>query len=510
MSDSTASDRRRMSSTADEASRDHGRLALSPGLIVAGMVVLALILRFLRLGEWNFEATEIFTLRDSVLPQWRNPRPLGYLLNYYLVRPFHPLDEFGLRLVPALAGVLAVPVFWAVARRLLGTRAALLGTLLVTVSALHVFYAQFARYWSLVFLFCAVYPYALYLGLRDRSWRWITLGVVTLILAVLAHPVSIIAIGGPALCLMWTYVRPRYLRQAWSYRSVRWGVALAALLTVVLAIRLVPILRNWIVMHDTHPDMGQFLLPPTRPLGVKQLVLLMGYLESLTLPVVLAAAAGVYVLWRERDRHVAILIASIAVFHLLFIAMISVRTPVSLFYLLPTAPAFYLAAGVFLDRIFQVEWGLRPRWLLPLTIALAFLAPGLPTLVSQYLNGRRFDFRAAAQWLRPHILPGDVVVSDQPMVLAHYLPGPEVGKLRPDPAPLGEAIRTLAPSRTLWIVAPAPAHAFRTNLEGSGLARWLYDNCQVSNTVGRGRIDFRQQYLQVFRCPPARPPAAGS
>jgi hypothetical protein len=238
---------------------------------------------------------------------------------------------------------------------------------------------------------------------------------------------------------------------------------------------------------------------------VRQLVLLMGYLESLTFPIVLAAAAGIYVLWQERERPAAILIGSVAVFHLLFIALISTRTPVSLFYLLPPAPAFYLAGGVFLDRIFQVQWRLRPSWLLPTAIALALLVPGLPTLVSQYLNGRRFDFRGTAQWLKPQLKPGDVVASDQPMVLAHYLREFPVGKLRQDPAPLRDAIHSLAPGRTLWIVAPAPAHAFRTNLEGSGLARWLYDHCQVSNTIGRGRIDFRQQYLEVFRCPPAAP-----
>jgi 4-amino-4-deoxy-L-arabinose transferase-like glycosyltransferase len=510
MSDGSAPVRGPRSSPADDAGQDRDGSAPSPALIMAGMVVLALVLRFLRLGEWSFEATEMFTLRDSVRPQWHNPRPLGYLLNYYLVRPFHPLDEFGLRLMPALAGVLALPVFYAVARRLVGTRAALLGTLLVTLSALHVFYSQFARYWSLVFLFCSAYPYALYLGLRDRSWRWIGIGVAALILAVLSHPVSIVAIGGPLLWMMWTYLRPGYLRQAWAFRSVRWSAAVAAVLAGVLAVRLVPMLQNWVVMHDTHPEMGQFLLPPKRPLGVRQLVLLMGYLESLTLPLVLAAAAGVYVLWRERERPVAILIASVAVFHLLFIALISTRAPVSLFYLLPAAPAFYLAAGVFLDRIFQVEWGLRPRWLLPATITIALLVPGLPTLVSQYLNGRRFDFRGTAQWLRPRLAPGDVVASDQPMVMAHYLPEFPVGKLRQDPAPLGRTVRSLAPGRTLWVVAPAPAHAFRTNLEGSGLARWLYDNCQVSSTVGQGRIDFRQQYLEVFRCPPAPPPAGGS
>jgi hypothetical protein len=476
----------------------------SPGLLLAGMILLAIVLRFLRLGMWNFEATEIFTLRDSVRPQWLNPRPLGYLLNYYLVRPFHPLDELGLRIVPALAGVVAIPVFYAGARRLIGVRAALLGTLLLTVSGLHVFYAQFARYWSLVFLFCAVFPFALYLGLRDRSWRWTIVGLLTFVLAVLSHPVSGFALVGPLLCVLWTYCRPVYLRQAWSYRSVRWGAAAGVVLLVLIAIRFVPMLHNWIVMHDTHPGAGQFLLPPKRPPVIKQIVLLMGYFESLSLPVVLAAAAGIYLLWRGRDRSLAVWIAGGALCHLLVIALISLRTAVSFFYLLPAAPAFYLAAGVFLDRVFAVDWKVRPNWLMPVTVTIAIIATGLPTLISQYLNGRRYDFRGAAQWLQRHLSPQDVVVSDQPMVLAHYLPEAEVGKLRPEPAALSEEVRGLPAGRRLWIVAPAPAHAFRTNLEGGGLARWLYDNCQLANTVGQGRIDFRQQYLELFRCPPVQ------
>jgi len=55
---------------------------------------------------------------------------------------------------------------------------------------------------------------------------------------------------------------------------------------------------------------------------------------------------------------------------------------------------------------------------------------------------------------------------------------------------------------TLWIIAPAPAHAFRTNLRQGGLAEWMYSNCQLRNSLGAGRLDFRQQYLQVFQCPP--------
>ncbi len=476
-----------------------------PTFILVSLIALAVVLRFWRLGDWNLDATEMFTLRDSFRPQFRNPRPLGYLLNYYLVLPFHPLDELGLRLVPALAGVLAVPAVYQVGRRLIGTRAALFAAFLVTVSALQVFYSQFARYWSLVFLFSAVYPYALYVGVRDRNRRAIALGLGTLVLAVLAHPVAILPAGGPALWLLGRYGRPRYLKQAWRHPAFRWAVGIGLVLAVAIAIRLVPILHGWISMHDRNPGMGQFLLAGKRPNGAKQAVLLLAYLQGLSLPMVLAAAAGLFLLWRERDRSLAVFLLTLVAFPVTFIALVSMRTPVSTFYLLPSAPAFYLAAGVLLDHLFRVDWQVRPQWLIPVTLVVALLLTDAPTLVSQYRNGRRFDFEGVAQWLKPRLSPDDVVVSDQPMVMAHYLGDQPVKKLRADTLPLAESLRELQSGRggVLWIVAPAPAHAFRTTLKEGGLANWMYQRCQLSNTVGRGRLDFRQQYLQVFRCPPA-------
>ena len=503
----SSSELRRSGARPDTLTHAHDAVP-GAGSILAALIVLALVLRFLDLGAWNFEATEMFTLRDSVRPQFRNPRPLGYLLNYFLVLPFRPLDEFGLRLMPALAGVLAIPVIYLVGRRLFGARAAFFATLLLTVSPLHVFYSQLARYWSLVFLFSAIYPYALYIGVRERNGRWFTIGCVTLVLAVLSHPVAAILLSGPILWLLFTYFRPHYLREAWTYRGFRWGVAITGVLGIVLAIRLVPLLRDWITMHDQNPGMGQFLLGPKLPTGPKQIMIIVAYLESLTFAVSLAAAAGIYLVWRDRDRTLGGFLASLAVVHPVVIALISIRTPVSQFYMLPPAPVYYLTAGVFLERLSRVDWRVRPRWLMPAAVTLAILSVGVPTLVSQYRNGRRFDFRGVAQWLTPRLGPQDLIVSDQPMVLAHYLEGPAVLKLRHNAKPLVEAEDSLrrAGDGVLWVVAPAPSHAFRTNLRQGGLAHFLYSGCQLRNTVGRGRLDFRQQYLQVFRCPPTTAP----
>jgi hypothetical protein len=483
------------------------RQGLVPALLVVALLILAVALRFYRLGAWSFEATEIFTLRDSISLRPSNPRPLLYFLNYHVVRPFLPLDEFGLRLLPAIFGMMAIPAFYLIGRRLVGTRAALFGTLLLTVSALHVFYSQFARYWSLVFLLSAVYPFALYLGLRERSWRWLAFGLVTGFLAVLAHPVSVLLLGGLGLWMVATYMRRDQLAQFWSQRNIRWAVLLLVLVGALITVRFIPVLQDWVSEHDKKPGNGQFLLHAPGGQRWKQIFYLLAYVESLTLPVVLAAAVGLYVLWQERDRTLALLLICLAVFPMIFLTLLSIRTPVSTYYLLPTVPVFYLGSGIFLDRLFEVDWKLRPRWLLPVTLTAVILAPGAPTLISQYRDGRRYDFRNMAHWLERRLTSEDVVYSDQHMVLAHYLPGIEVLRLR-DTAPLVESVRGLRQAGrggVLWIVLPAPSHAFRTNPELRGLHQWMYENCQLRNTLGVGRIDFRQQYLQIYRCPAAMP-----
>lgn len=479
-------------------------------LLLAGLIVLAIVLRFGRLGDWGFDSDEIFMLRDSLHLRFTNPRPLLYFLSHYLVAPLTPLDEFGLRLLPALFGVLAIPVLYFVTRHLVGTRAALFASLLLVVSPLHVIYSQFGRYWSLVFLLSALYPYALYIGVRERNRRAFALGIVTALLATLAHPAAVLLVGGPGIWLLATYARPRYLKALWSQRSFRWGMALALIVGGAILVRFIPILQGWISEHDANPGSGQFLLRAP-PRALKPVVYILAFVEGWTVPLVLTAAVGMYLLWQSRDRVLALFLAGLVVFPLIFLCLVMFRTPVSTYYLLPAAPVLFIGAGIFLDRVCAIDWGLRPRWILPAALLILVLVPGTPTLISQYLNGRRFDFRGVAQWLTPQLTPGDAVFSDQPVALGHYLPGVPVQRLRYNITPLSESMREADESGrggALWIVAPAPAHAFRTNLKQGGLIRWIYSNCQLSNTVGRSRVDFRQQYLQVYRCPPAASPVS--
>jgi hypothetical protein len=486
------------------------RAGHAAALVVIGLTAIAAVLRFWRLGDWGLEGDEIFTLRDSLRPRLINPRPLIYFLNHYLVQPVMPLDELGLRVLPALFGVLAVPTFYLVARRLVGTRAALFGALFLTVSAVHIYHSQYARYWSLVFLLSAVYPYALYLGIVERDRRAFVVGIVTAILAVLAHPVAVLLVGGIAAWLALTYLRGDSLIRLWGQPTFRRGAVVAGVLAVVIGLRFVPILQRWISSHDSGTRVKEHLLHlPGRP-GVKQIAYLMSYVDGLTVPLVLAGMLGVYLLWRGRNRSLGLLLACLAVLPVLFLTLLSFRTPVSTSYLLPAVPPIFIGAGVLLDRVAALEVVERPRWALAALITLAILHSGLATLVSQYRDGRRHDFRGVARWLDQRVAPGDVVYSDQAKVLSHYLEAPDAKPLVGDPAVLA---RAAAQANGLWIVKPyTAAGGHRTNPKIDALKRWIYDHCELRNTIGVARLDFRNNELQVYRCPtePAREVPASS
>ncbi len=479
-----------------EGSDRSGRHAL----LLFGIIAVAIFLRFWRLGDWGFDSDEIFMLRDSLVVKPRNPRPLMYLLNHYVINSVLPLNEFSLRLLPAFFGVLGIPVFYLMTRRLVGTRAALFGAFLIAVSGLHVFYSQFARYWTLVFLLCSIYPYAVYLGLRERNRRLLLLGIATAGLAVLAHPASVLPSGGLVLWMLGTYVRKARLQSLWRERSVRWALAVVALLAAGAAVRFIPLLRAWIWQRDTVPR-GEFLLHLPMTPGVKQILYVFAYVESLSLALFLTGVLGLYLLWRGRDRSLALLLTCMFVFPIAFLVLLSFRTPVSTFYLVPTLPIMFIAAGVLLDHIAGVDWGLRPRWLVAAVLSVLIVAAGAPTLISQYRDGRRYDFRGAAHWLQEKIAPGDVVVSDQSEVTTYYLAGRKAERLVADPPRLTRTVESLPDGRSLWIIAPYSAQGgHRTNPKLGGLKSWIYDNCRLRHVVGVARLDFRVNELQIYQC----------
>ena len=205
-------------------------------LFLVLVTLLALLVRWYRLGDQPFWADEVITWRmcrpDVGLQFWRQifdeiQGPLYLAAVWPLVRTAS--TELALRLPAALAGVLTVPLLAALGNRLFGWRTARLAALLLAVSPFHLWYSQEARGYAFLILF-AVTATLVFLILCERGPRPITLVGFMLLsaCAVWSNFTALFLWCGWLLTLVFL-VRPAGRRQ-----RLLWLVAMAGCLLLVL------------------------------------------------------------------------------------------------------------------------------------------------------------------------------------------------------------------------------------------------------------------------------------
>lgn len=125
---------------------------------VAGLSLFAAVIRLFQLGReslWLDEALGVLfasqPLRisiDSMLQEGLQHSPLFYILS----RPFvtNPVMEGYVRLLPVIAGVLAIPLIAQLGRRLFSARVGLLAATFLAFNPYHVWYSREARMYSLL------------------------------------------------------------------------------------------------------------------------------------------------------------------------------------------------------------------------------------------------------------------------------------------------------------------------------------------------------------------------
>ncbi len=165
-------------------------IANAPGelLFVAGLVVVASVLRLYRIEEksiWLDESFSLWIARHSLWEGWRwlievdQHPPIYYSLLHLWIELFGTL-EGAVRTLSALASVLTIPVFYAACRRLLDGPTAAIAAFILTVSPFHVQFAQETRMYALLTLevACVIYFLArLFTSRIAQSRDWVGLAV---------------------------------------------------------------------------------------------------------------------------------------------------------------------------------------------------------------------------------------------------------------------------------------------------------------------------------------------
>lgn len=165
--------------------RDVGRGTWLEMATVAGLTVLALLLRTMELGSVPFtlggdEAWHGLLARQVLDGELRNPFVMGYMSMPTLF--YWPLgwsltlagnNEFGLRLPAALAGTATVPLLYLFARRMWGRRVALLSAAFLATYDYHIHFSRLGanNVWDALFVLLTLWALDVGLTTTDGARR---------------------------------------------------------------------------------------------------------------------------------------------------------------------------------------------------------------------------------------------------------------------------------------------------------------------------------------------------
>jgi mannosyltransferase len=193
-------------------------------IYAAAIVIIAAVLRFYHLGHENLWIDEGFSLRDAAQPSFlHETRPLYFMFLHYWLRLGVPHSEFMLRLPSAIFGTAAVGMLYLVGRRLVGSSAAVLASLFMAISVLHINHSDELRWYSLIVLLTLLSTYFLVLSLERGGARYVGTYVLFALASLLTFPLTVFTLVAQGLFTLF-YVR--------AYRAK--GVVLLALQCVAL------------------------------------------------------------------------------------------------------------------------------------------------------------------------------------------------------------------------------------------------------------------------------------
>lgn len=166
---------------------------------MAGLTLIAALLRFPFLSRFGLWLDEIYVRRNALEPLAENLKTVHFVHFAAVKAGLAVVDNpFGLRLASACFGVAAVPLAWFAVRRALGSRTALLFAAFLAVTPYFINYSIDANYYSHV-IFWSLAGLATAFRCYERPRLWLILPVAVFgLFAFFVHPFSAAFFGTTA------------------------------------------------------------------------------------------------------------------------------------------------------------------------------------------------------------------------------------------------------------------------------------------------------------------------
>ena len=385
-------------------------LTKHPLMVPVCLLAITLIGAFFRLyklGDWSFWGDEMFTIsREEDGFNYDLFRQSLSLLLIQTVTALKGITEWNARIVPAIIGILTIPVLFFLIRKFFDVPTALLAALLLALSPWHLYWSQNARFYTALLLFYSLAIFFFHLGLEQDRPRYLFLCLLFLglaakerLLALFFVPVILVYI---CLLHLLSFERPK----GWRFRNAAIFIA-PGLLGILLFAG--PYLRNlsgW---------MEGFGFANNNPFWLAG-----GFAFYVGLPVICLSLLGGAYLILQKSR-VGLLLAVNAVLPISLLVIIAPFHYTANRYAFVSLTSFLILSAVCVTTLIK-----RSNWPVNLlglgTLLISLITPlGENVLYYQYQNGNRDDWKAAFAYVEQHRRPGDVVVSANRQLAKYYL-----------------------------------------------------------------------------------------
>jgi 4-amino-4-deoxy-L-arabinose transferase-like glycosyltransferase len=309
---------------------------------VLALFLVAALIRFYQLGTWSFWADEVATLRDAKNLANVKFYPIGYALIGWWTSMFSE-SEFAARFVPALAGALTVPLLYIVGYRMFSERVGMFAALFLMLSTYHLFFSQFARYYTLLMLFSLLAMWLLWEGFSRNNTNGVLVGLFCLSISFLTHWSAALLIPAVAVWLLLEW-KAGALSRGRNRRNILILLIPALVLGVLLIPAVLMFLKGWGV-HDG------FSLKRAALAAAK-----LAYRYEIT--VGFCAIVGAWMMWAIRDRRLRWILCYGILPPLLLIIFIGFSQGGSRFGIV-ALPAILLLAAYAIDLMLQSLRGKR-------------------------------------------------------------------------------------------------------------------------------------------------------
>ncbi len=436
--------------------------------------------RFYGIWEWDLVNDEYFTATKAYERYASIINPAYYSLVVLTYKMFG--DAQWLSRIPAfILAVFSIPVLYFSWSRNIGRNAALFASGILIVSAWHLWFSQYARFYIGVLLFSTLSYFFFFRAIYVEKLSNLIWAIIFSVLAVSFHVTAIfvpVSVFVAYIAIFLFLKKKEYV----NVQNIKIYLVLCLIAGVLITPVLYMVLDRWVSTRQTW-GYGAILIIP-------QLV------KYIQVPIVITALFGWLVLLRK-DIVAAVFFITVMVVPALFLIGSASFMAISPSYAFYTLPMVVILAGIACEEV-RAHMSSTHSFVVSAVVFFLLIATLLPGFASHFLDRTSFNFNSVIEFVDDNFQDGDQVLSFKP---GFKLPDgkrinavPFISFERDNTVDWHKELQPLleTDSRT-WVIVSS-----KRKPVASGLEQWLFCNAELVWQKYAVRLDYEVNGYQIY------------